>query len=469
MSNFVAVSRNYTETNMDLSCRGYDIFQDCTFFHAPAVGLGKNMEEGPEKDAWMAKFYKKCTFFPTRALALLQPGRGRIILPRGNADVEKVWNFFRTTLGLNEDQIIWFNSFPGHSMEYDLMNDPDAVAQLQRIVDTTPENSDRRKLFIFSDRPELVPWAKELGLNVCYDTIAWRRIYGYKHILHSKPSIEKSFLEQILPDGVSVRVPRGYNCSTKEELLQAVELLKNSPGKPIAKVCLKPIGASDGDGIEFVALHDAERFSNYHFPMGDVAVEEKLLLDCNPDGTPVTVVTHYCGPHLLGPSCDQLIGSATSETAFIGNVYPSECPRPVRKKCETAVKAIMEASDPQGPGGMDFLFEGGEPYLVDINSGRFNGGMYPKAFHKQYASHQTAYVSFKTYSPTSSLEDCMRVIREKGWEFVPILPNNINPVAGEQGIFPLVHIPGIYGSYIAIAESRDECLRMKNEFSELNL
>ena len=86
MSDFtqVPVSRNYTETNTDLSCRGYDIFQDCIFFHTPVIGLGANMEDGPEKVAWFKKYNKKCAFFPTRALSLLQPGRGKIILAKGN-------------------------------------------------------------------------------------------------------------------------------------------------------------------------------------------------------------------------------------------------------------------------------------------------------------------------------------------------------------------------------------------------
>lgn len=456
--------------------RGFDNFQDCTFFHSPAMGLGADMENGsPEKIAWMKKYSKKRVFFPTRALALLQPGRGRIILPRGNSDVVLLWEYFKERLRLDEDQVVWFDLGSNQSMEHDFIHDTEAVAKLKAIVDSCPPGDHKRNLSIFALRHEIIPWAESFGLRVIYDTAEWRHQFAYKQILHPHPGQDKSVLQALMPEGVEIPVPRGYICSNTEELLRGVELMRNDLGPPMTDVCIKPVGASDGDGIEFVNLNDHEKFQSYTFPMGEVAIEEKLRLDKNPDGTLMTIVSHFCGDKLLGPSCDQLVGNAISETAFIGNIHPTECPRELRKQCEDSVLAILAQTKPQGPGGFDFLFEDGKPFLVDVNCARFNGGMYPKAFHKQYACRKTAYVSFKNYNPKTTLAECTRVIKEKGWEFEPIIPferlGDIeqSPHVGERGVFPLMHLPGVCGSYIAIAPTRPECVALMNEFVALEL
>ena len=466
---------NYTQTNIDESCRGFDNFQDCIFFHSPVMGILENMEESPEKDAMLKKYEKKCTFFPCRALSLLQPGRGKIILPNRSEEVKDLWNFYKEKLELNDDQVIWFEYSGRRSMEYDLMHDAKAVAQLQEIVDTSPEGSDRRKLFIFCNRPEITDWATDMGLEVLRDTREWREEFGFKDILHPRPTSAdaKSFLETIMPEGAKVPVPRGFNCSTTEELLRAAKLMKSLPGDPITMVCLKPLGASDGDGIEFVSLDDTATLENYSFPMGDISIEEKLRLDKCSDGSIMTIVTHYLAGRLLGPSCDQLLGNAVSATAFIGNVYPSLCPVVTRQKCEEVVLDIMKVCKPKGPGGYDFLFQDGKMYLADVNGGRFNGGMYPKAFHKQYASHDTSYVSFKSYNPKCTLDECMETIRSNGWEFKPIVPSNYATAdddddLGSYGIFPLVHLRGCYGSYIAVAPTREESVKLMKDFMALD-
>lgn len=479
MSEFTGFALNrdhYSETNLDLSCRGFDNFQDCIFFHSPVLGLGTNMPEGPEKVYWMKKFERKQAYFPARALACLQPSRGKIVMPRGSPDLEELWKFYQEMLGLEDNQIIWFDHDLSHTFEEDLMNDEVATQTLRDIASSAPKGDARRKFFLFAERPTLTAWAEELGLELIRDTAQWSSVYGKKDILHpsaSAPTAEarKSFLKTIMPADMHIPVPRGFVCKCTADLLKAVELMRSDPGPPMKNVLIKPIGTSDGEGIiSFPLDSPMSVFEDYPFAMGTILLEERLELDMNPDGSVMTIVSHYCGRFLLGPSCDQIIGNEESSTAFIGNVYPSVCPRPLRKRCENMVKDIINVTHPVGPGGFDFLFQRGEPFLVDVNSGRFNGGMFPKAFHKQYAARGTAYVSFK-YHPHASLADTWAVLKEKKWAFSPLLPNADSFVedVGSYGIFPMVHLPGNFGYYVAIAGSSEECLNLKKMFEDLKM
>mmetsp|Transcript_20980 Transcript_20980/g.30266 ORF Transcript_20980/g.30266 Transcript_20980/m.30266 type:complete len:491 (-) Transcript_20980:144-1616(-) len=476
----VAVSRNYTEHNTDLSCRGFDSFQDAVFFHSPVIGQGESFEEGSEAKAkWLAKYNKKRGYFPARALALLQPSRGKVILPLGIPHLEELWKFFQNQLKLDDDQVIWFHHEQGNTFEYDLMRDESAVATLKNIIATSAPGDATRTLFLFSNRPEITPWAEDLGFHVVKDSRSWRDIYGFKDILHPRPGAESSVLQDITINcGVEMPVPRGYVCSNTAELMQAVDLMRTrtrSGGSQdlVTDVLLKPVSGSDGDGIEFYSLSDTKAFEEYRFSMGEILLEEKLNLERYPDGSVMSIVTHYFGDKLLGPSCDQLLGSATSSTAFNGNIFPSAISRPLRKQCEEVAEAIMKVTLPQGPGGFDFLFQDGKPYLVDVNAGRFNGGMYPKAFHKQYASRQSAYVSFK-HVPNCSVDEMWEVLKRHNMDFIPILPSDISDANGESddprrgtyGVFPLVHLPGNFGSYLAIAQTREEVLQLKDRFLE---
>jgi hypothetical protein len=392
-------------------------------------------------------------------------------MPKGNDQLVEMWNFYKDILGLDENQVIWFEHDVNHTFEEDLMADEAACQTLREIVSSAPKGDARRKFFLFAERHELHDWAEEMGLELVRDLSKWTQTYGKKDILHPSAGSDshQSFLQKIMPDH-NIIVPRGYSCKNTEELLKAVELMRNDPGPPMKNVLIKPTGTSDGEGIVSYPLDTPlSVFEEYPFLMGKILLEERLELDLNPDGTVMTIVSHYCGRFLLGPSCDQLIGNEESPTAFIGNVYPSVCPRPLRKRCEGIVKDIINVTHPLGPGGFDFLFQKGEPYLVDVNSGRFNGGMFPKAFHKQYAARGTAYVSFK-YKPHSSLADMWAALKEKNWAFTPVMrPSDTVVVenAGTYGIFPMVHLQNSFGYYISIASSSEECLALMKMFTDL--
>lgn len=418
----------------------------------------------------------KCAYFPCRSICILQPQRGKIILPRGNSDVVKMWNFYKEKLGYNEEQVIWFDHDTedlSMTFEMSLMADAGAVEKLNDIIRYSQPGDACRTLLLFSAREAFTVWVEAMGFRVISDTKEWRNIYGYKDILHTKPFDDEStepLVQAIAKEtGVTIRAPRGYTCTNTAELMRAVELMREKYDDLIY-VLIKPVFASDGDGIQFHPLRGSdEPFLAYEFPMGAALLEERLTLDVNSDGTDVSIVTHYYGGTMLGPSCDQLIGSSTSLTAFNGNIFPSLVARPARKQCEAMALAIMKSAKPQGPGGFDFLFQAGEPYLVDVNSGRFNGGMNPKAFHKQFGSRDAAYVSFK-HVPRCDIDEMWAILKENGLAFdhpfVMGVENDAN--AGMFGVFPMVHLPGTFGSYIALAPSREECIALKNKFMACN-
>jgi hypothetical protein len=445
------------------------VFQDAVIFHSPVLGAVNEMT-GEAKEYFLKKHDRKCAYFPARSIAMLQPDHGRVILPRGNPDLEAMWTFYRDRLGFGDEQVIWFNHNIEQTFESCFMRDEEAVNQLKAYIANTPPKDPRRRLLLFSNRREITSWAEGIGFNVVYDTNEWRNKYGFKDILHPRPVPGSQSLLETLGLAEPIAKPRGFLCDTTEELMAAARLMREQY-PDVTEVLVKPTNGSDGDGILFFSVNDDEGFANYPFEMGTVVMEEKLNLDRNLDGTEVSVVTHYFADGLLGPSCDQLLGSATSVTAFNGNIFPSAVPRELRKECERTVLAIMAITKPQGPGGFDFLFQGNVPYLVDVNSGRFNGGMNPKAFHKQFADRASAYVSFK-HTPRCSVTEGWDILKAEGIDFIPLTKateGSEDPRIGVFGVFPLVHLPGNFGSYIALAETRDECLKLKNRFLDLNL
>lgn len=426
------------------------LFTNTIIVHTPIVSDMPSLHE---------KYKRKCSYFPARSIALLSTGHGTVVLPR-SVDMELMWNFMAQQCGLTVDQVIWYElpvDYLTNSMDYALMSDRKAnVALHHRVL------SGQQNMVVFADRPLLRTWFENIGFTITCDTKEWRSKYGYKHILHPTVHSEtgKSVLEELSEH--PVRVPRGFVCSNTAELLIAVQKMADYTDNPITDVLLKPILGSDGDGIEFYKLDDIVGFTNYPFLMLDIAIEEKLNVQKHDDGSIMTVVTHYYKNELFGPSCDQLFGPGDMNTAFLGNIYPSLVSKSMREECEDVANELIRTCAPQGPGGFDFLFQDGRSYLVDVNGGRFNGGMYPKVFHQHFNNIDSAYVAFK-FVPQCSLAELWSMLERKKMAFYC---QSIHP---RIGIFPLVHLPGVFGSYIAIGQTRTDALDMYRTFLGYNI
>jgi hypothetical protein len=432
---------------------GFPTFSNAVFLHSRMARTGTNLDATLSDSKMAKKYAAKFFYFPARSLALLQPGRGHVVLPRGSPDLNELWAFYCERLGLSASQALWVSSHGNDCLEEDLLADEVACSQIVL--------SCAKRLIVYAERPRLSDFALQNQLHIPCDSAEWKKTLGNKGILHPRPdAAAQAVLDQLLP---GVRKPRGYLCATVEELARAAELLLAAG---IEDVLIKPISGSDGEGIEFHRV--SADFSGYSFQMGDVLLEEKLNLDLNCDGSIMSVVIHFFGSELFGPACDQLLEGATN---FQGTVCPSVAPASLCVECERITLDLIRVVKPHGPGGVDFLFVDGKPYLTDINCGRFNGGHYPKAFHMQYAAPGSCFVSFK-YTPKSALRDLQLRLESASLDFVPLADSreaDAPPTGGDFGIFPLVHLTGQFGMYMAFGKTLDTCMQLKHHFLDLAL
>src|SRR3546814_17196913 len=96
----------------------------------------------------------------------------------------------------------------------------------------------------------------------------------------------------------------GYKCATPEQLLDSYRLLD------CKAVAIKPLSGCAGEGIIFV--DSEEEIRNYNFPMGEVALEEKLTLDVADDGLVIAPAMHYMQQELIGGGLvDQIMEGAS--------------------------------------------------------------------------------------------------------------------------------------------------------------
>ena len=77
------------------------------------------------------KHEDKLWFFPVRPLACMRPKTTKVVLPRGNEDVNKLWNFYCENTGLSQDQAIWVTHNGDVSLEEAIMAEPAAVEQIK--------------------------------------------------------------------------------------------------------------------------------------------------------------------------------------------------------------------------------------------------------------------------------------------------------------------------------------------------
>ena len=349
-----------------------------------------------------------------------------------------------------EEQIIW-TSGDSLCMHEDIANDLTILGRLARIIE---EQSDTHFVFIpytstfffqqwfslFQDHPRV---------RAFVDNEEWKAMFGTKAILHRhiKDLHTPSMIETIDP---TIPVAQGFVCSDVVDLVAAFRLLG------CEEVILKPCIATSGVGILFTC--SIQELESYTFPHGEVVMEEKLSIDTvyrSGMEEEISPAVHYMGGNIIG---NFLVDQVLNGVIYSGN-QPSSLLEDQQNEVLTHTQVLINAINPGGAGGFDFLMSNGVAILSDINVGRFNGSLVPKIFFASYFANQPTlrwvyWISPKPIDLTISsiwssfMDDGLALsIRDDG--------------STSSGVFPIHHIKGVNSSFIAIAESSEDVLSLR--------
>ena len=383
---------------------------------------------------------------PARCIPLLRPGVDLIVLPGGHEPTLKMWEFNRDVLGLKEEQVVWTQG-----KLYNMDKDMDAltVVELKRRLLKQSEENDHWLLVPYAPNPEFDRWAQPFiesltksgaSVSVFGESEDWLRKYGDKGLLHRHMDAldEPSEIEKI---DSTIVVPRGYVCETTEHLLAARELLSDT------ECCIKPLAGATGVGIVLCPTNDFLR--EYDFPLGAVNLEEFLELDTDSNGEAVSPAVHYLGSETIGGyMLDQIMSGCEYvgwQRTVVSKDFVNEAYRSIR--------SFLEASKPQGAGGVDFLSVDGKPYLTDINTGRFNGAHASRLFFEMHAPHDYEfYCSKKTLRPHIDLSTAWRMLQDAGLAFIPGKTT--------EGVFPVLCLYGVKTQFLVVGKDREAVNRL---------
>ena len=374
---------------------------------------------------------------PARTIPLVRPNRDFIILPGGYQPMRLWWELCRDTLHLTEDQGI-FTSGNVYNLDDDI--DSDVLSRLKAIITGNPK--DTFSLVPYGVTPNFMRWANQLlplgNVAIYGDTLEWVQKFGHKGILHRhiKSLDQPSVIETICPTAI---VAQGYTCSTVEELLKAYELLN------MERVVIKPVFGAAGEGIIFV--NNRKQLELYDFPMGDVLLEEHLNLDTTKDGIVLSPAAHYLAGELVEGLTDQIMVG----TGYMG-WRKSQAQKSFLMSAAKVVDKLVQATNPSGPGGFDFLSVDGEPILSDVNTGRFNGAHFPKLFHKMYAPEAEFYCWKEKPKGDITAREFWARLESRGIAF--------KPGESKTGVFPLTFLEKLSGNFLALGATQRECLQL---------
>jgi hypothetical protein len=399
---------------------------------------------------------------PARCIPLVRPQLDLIVLPGAHAPTLEAWCFYKTVLGLTDDQVIW-TAGSKFNMDDD-MDDTTVETLVNRMESVSVPGKTTWLLVPYCPTPNFHRWASPLVensgglLTIFGETPEWLEKFGDKGVLHRKMSSlhEPSVLETIDP---TIPVPRGFVCETVEELLAARELMSDLP-----EVCIKPLSGATGVGI--VLKPTLEFLKEYSFHMGAVNLEHCLDLDLDDRGEAISPVLHYmgnkfCGDYMLDQIMDGCAYTGWGRTA-VSQEFQDEAAR--------AMTAYLEYSQPNGAGGVDFLSVGGKPLLTDINTGRFNGAHPAKLFHEAHAPPGSEFYAWKLSEDEMAamdgvgMMDLWAALNEAGLGFSPA-----SAAAGDvsSGVFPLVSLRGLRYQFLAIGEDHAETMAIVHRAKEV--
>ncbi|MBM3257421.1 MAG: hypothetical protein FJY98_03825 [Candidatus Liptonbacteria bacterium] len=391
---------------------------------------------GPKPEYEMDEDWADQWYVSARTIALVRPRRDLIILPGGNEQTKEFFAFCAKTLQFDPAQVIW-TSGQSYLLDKDIAQE--VLFQIRGTL-----HGGNWEIIPYSVTHPFSEWTSSLQFPIFGDDEGWVARYSDKSILH--PHARRA-LRHTPPLGAlipSLRIPRGYACETREDLLEARRFLEQDG---ISEFIIKPARGTTGEGIKFVGLE--ESFETYRFPMGSVVLEERLPIDTDAAGRPISPSIHYFGEALAENVTDQLFGDGV---AHEGNLVPSGTSAAFQQELRDMAQCVLSHLKPKGPGGFDFLSVGGKPVLIDPNVGRFTGAHPALIFRNLYAPG----ASFQCWKvkPKGTVWGFWETLRRKGLSF---------NTHSQKGVFPLCYLPEMWGMLAAFGETREAVMHLRDE------
>jgi len=381
------------------------------------------------------------SYIPARVLTLLRPDRDLIVVPGKNIYIREFANFCVQVLGLRSWQIL-FTSGKSYQVQTD--------AGKELVKELRAHMAKAEWLLVpYAASDSMYKLASLLDTKVLGDNPRWVKKFGTKGVLHPNaiPELRPRGLPLITEEVLDILVPRGYLATSSKELMVAHRLLEK---EGVLVMILKPIIGSTGQGITLI--NGRGDIEGYSFPLGPVVLEERLQIDTNLAGDPISPALQYLRGLVSSPS-DQIMRGLSHS----GNRFPSCVSGTFRERFEGLATRVLAWTNPSGPGGFDVLSVQGKPVLVDINSGRWTGAHPPFLFRSMYAAG-SHFISWKIM-PRESIWEFWSRLRERGLALLPGVT--------KRGVFPLCYLPGMWGMLAAFGDSSEEAAYLAKEVDGL--
>lgn len=396
---------------------------------------------GPKPEYALDTDWADQWYIGARTIPLVRPQRDAIVLPGGNRQTQEFAEFCVRTLGLTTDQILWTT---GRSYLMDDNIREELLFRIQRQI--SPE---MWEIIPYSVTEPFLRWATQTRVPIFGDGEQWVRVHSNKGILHPNaiPRLRDPLLPLLPEEVTAIRLPRGYTCTTKEELIMAYDLLRATG---VERCILKPAVGTTGEGI--LSVGTRSQVAGYAFPMGAVVLEECLEIDVDKQGRSISPSIQYNGKKLLGDVTDQTFKGV----AYEGNIMPSATSPEFQKEVLEMTKRMIRWLKPHGPGGFDFLSVQGKPVLVDPNVGRFTGAHPAKIFRILYAPGMP-FACWKA-DPIKELGSVWDELNARGIAF--------RPSSNRTGVFPLCYLQEMGGLMVAFGKDWKELARLREQAEE---
>lgn len=382
-----------------------------------------------------------------RPLSILRAGKDYIMLPMGYTVLQDLWTWACEALGYKLWQAIWFplpDHWPmtGHAKQRLHETVVDSLAAIPLPMTAAGERMDM-VLVPFSVPKHLKALCEARDIHVFGDGVGH---FVRKDALHPPPKGPDDVMLDVMRhpktgEPMDIHVPRGFTCFNHDQLMVAEKIMRDAG----IKIVLKPSWESSGKGIIVGVTHEEIEAMKWNPDKGEIVLEEFLDADKNADGSLLLPVVHFVARSQYGEIVEQLIAGTTT---YNGTISPSRVPTPAKDRVKVVTELLADAMDLSGFWGVDFLMVKGEPYLIDLNTGRPNGGHVPKIFAARFAPKRP-FKSWKDHEVPAhtSILKIQRALSELGLAF---------DKKTKRGIVVLHLFPGIIGSYLAVGRNDED-------------